>query len=159
MTKSKMDLSTNNIIACAVYGVIGLLLVILRSGSLGVLMTIVGALLIALGIIDIVKNKDTTKGVIEAVIGLVIIVCGWVIADVVLLIFGVLLIVKGIMELVQNSKNGFKAMISPIVTIVIGILLVIAKWTLMDVICIIAGVIFIVNAVLMLFGKKLSTNK
>ena len=154
-SKSKLNLSTNNIIACAIYAIIGLLLVILRSGSLGILMTVVGALLIALGIIDIVKNKDLTRGIIEAVIGVAIIVCGWVIADIVLLIFGILLIIKGIMDLIKNYKNGIWAIVEAGIIIVIGILLVIAKWTLMDVICIIAGVIFIINAVLVLFGKTL----
>ena len=118
-------------------------------------MTVVGVLLIVLGIVDIVKTKDLTKGLIEAAIGVAIIVCGWLIADIVLLIFGILLIVKGAMDLFNNFKNGIKAMLVPIATIVIGILLVIAKWALLDVICIIAGVLFLVNAVLVLFGKQL----
>ncbi len=46
-------------------------------------------------------------------------------------------------------------MLPSIVTIVIGVLLVISKWALMDIICIIAGVIFLINAVLTLFGMKL----
>ena len=156
MAKNKLNLSVNNIVTCAVYAIIGLLLVILKGGSLGILMTIVGALLIVLGVVDIIKNKDLTKGLVEAVIGVAIIVCGWLIADIVLLIFGILLIVKGAMDLFKNLNNGFMAMLSPIVTIVIGVLLVIAKWALLDVICIIAGVIFLVNAVLALFGKQLA---
>jgi len=139
--------------ACAFYGIIGLLLVILQSGSLGILMTIVGALFIVLGVIDIVQNKDVKKGVIELVIGVAIIVCGWLIADIVLLVFGVLLIVKGVMDLIPVVKSDFSSMISPIVTIIIGVLLVVAKWALMDVLCIVAGVIFIINAVLILLGK------
>jgi len=156
MSKLKLNLSMNNIITCAVYAIIGLLLVILQGGSLGILMTVIGVLLIALGLIDIVKEKDLTKGLIEAVIGVAIIVCGWLIADIVLLVFGFLLIVKGAIDLFNNFKKGWSAMLSPIVTIVIGILLVIAKWALMDVLCIIAGVIFLINAVLALFGKKLA---
>lgn len=152
---NKFDLSLNNILTCVVYAVIGLLLIILKAGSLGILMTIIGALLIVLGVVDMVKNKDLTKGLIEAVVGVAIIVCGWLIADIVLLVFGILLIVKGVMELCKTYKNGFMAMLNPIVTIVVGVLLVVAKWTLMDVICIVAGVIFLVNAILALFGKKL----
>jgi len=116
-------------------------------------MTIVGALFIVLGVIDIVQNKDVKKGVIELVIGVAIIVCGWLIADIVLLVFGVLLIVKGVMDLIPVVKSDFSSMISPIVTIIIGVLLVVAKWALMDVLCIVAGVIFIINAVLILLGK------
>ena len=157
-SKAKLDLSINNIATCAVYGIIGLLLVILRAGSLGILMTIVGVLLIALGILDIVKNKDMTKGIIEAVAGVAIIICGWLIADICLLIFGILLIVKGVMELIKIYKNGFMTMLPSIITVVIGVLLVIARWTLIDVICIIAGIVFIINAVLALFGKSVQMN-
>lgn len=154
-SKSKTKISTNNILTCAIYAVIGLLLIILRGGSLNILMTVVGALLLVMGIVDLVKNKDTVKGLIEAVIGVAIIVCGWLVVDIVLLVFGILLILKGVVEVIRNYKSGFKAVLSPIVTIIIGVLLVIAKWTLLDVICIIAGVVFLVNAVLVLFGKKL----
>lgn len=153
MANKKLDLSMSNIMACAFYGIIGLLLVMLQSGSLGILMTIVGALFIVLGVIDIVQNKDVKKGVIELVIGVAIIVCGWLIADIVLLVFGVLLIAKGVMDLIPVVKSDFSSMLSPIVTIVIGVLLVVAKWALMDVLCIVAGVIFIINAVLILLGK------
>ena len=155
MAKSKSkSLSMNSIIMAAIYAIIGLLLIILKGGSLGILMTIVGALFVVMGIIDAVKNKELVKGIIEALLGVVIIVCGWTIAGLVLLILGIVLVVKGIMDLLKVRKNGFAAMLSPIVTIVIGVLLIIAKWTLLDVICIIAGAIFIVNAVLVLLGKK-----
>ena len=154
-SKSKINLSLNNIFTCIFYAIIGLLLIILQGGSLNILMTVVGALLIVLGAIDIIKNKDVTKGLIEVVAGIAIIVCGWLIADIVLLIFGVLLVVKGAMEIFQVYKKGFSAMLSPIVLIVVGILLIIAKWTLLDLFCIIAGAIFLLNAVLVLFGKNL----
>jgi len=153
---AKLKLSTNNVINCIVYAVIGLLLVILKSGSLGILMTVVGAMFIVMGIVDILKSKDLVKGIIELAIGVAIIVCGWIVADIVLLVFGIFLIVKGIIEVAKYYKSGFKALLSPIVTIVIGVLLVIAKWTLMDVMCIVAGVIFLINAVLALFGRKIA---
>ncbi|MBQ7224661.1 MAG: DUF308 domain-containing protein [Clostridia bacterium] len=156
MSNNKMVLSTENLINCAIYALIGLLLVIFRAGVLGILMTIIGVLFIVSGIMDIVKTKDTVKGVISIAIGAVIIVCGWLIAEIVLLIFGILLVIKGVSEIIKVYKNGFMAMLPSIVTIVIGALLIIAKFALIDVMCIIAGVIFIVNAVLMLFGKKLA---
>lgn len=156
MAKTKLNISNNNILTCALYAIIGLLLIILQGGSLGILMTVIGVLLIVIGVVDIVNNKNLTKGLIEAGIGIAIIVCGWLIADIVLLVFGILLIVKGAIDLFQNHKNGTMSIVSAVATIVIGILLVVAKWALLDVICIIAGVIFIVNAVLVLFGKKLT---
>ena len=62
MAKKKTSISTNNIVNCAVYGVIGLLLIILKAGSLGILMTVVGVLLIGLGVLDALKGKDIVKG-------------------------------------------------------------------------------------------------
>ncbi len=154
--KGKFELSLANILTCAVYAIIGILLIVLKGGSLGILMTVIGALFIVIGIVDILKEKNLIQGLIEIGIGIVIIVCGWLIADIVLLIFGILLIVKGALDVIKNFKDGFLAIISPIVTIVIGVLLVIAKWTLLDLFCIIVGVIFIINAVLALFGQSLT---
>lgn len=151
----KLQLTTNNVLTCLFYAVIGLLLVIMKGGSLNILMTIVGILFIGIGVIDAIQNKDLVKGIVEMVLGIAIIVFGWLIADIVLLVFGVLLIVKGVMELLNTYKRGIAAVLPPLATIVIGILLVVAKWALMDVMCIIAGIIFLINAALALFGRKL----
>ncbi len=155
MAKKKNLSFSNNILNCIVYAVIGILLIVLKAGSLGILMTAVGALLVILGLLDIIKGKDLSKGLVELVLGAGVIVCGWLIADIVLLVLGIVLIVKGVMELIKNFKKGIIANLSSIVLVIIGVLLVIAKWTLMDVMCIVAGVIFLINAVLALFGKKL----
>lgn len=154
MSKSSLKLTKNNVINCILYTVIGLLLVIMKGGSLNILMTIIGALFIIKGIVELI-NGEIIPGIVEAVVGVAIIVCGWTIADIVLLIFGILLIVKGLIDLIKNTKAGFVPVLSAIVTIVIGVLLVVAKWVLLDVMCIVAGVIFLINAVLALFGKSL----
>ncbi len=153
--KWQLQLTTNNLLTCALYAVIGILLIVLKGGSLSILMTIVGALFIVVGIIDALQNKGLVKGVAEMVVGVLIIVFGWLIADIVLLVFGIVLIVKGVMETLQRCKQGWQALLSPIATIVVGILLVVAKWALMDVMCIVAGILFLIDAVLALFGKKL----
>lgn len=155
MAKKKVVLVPGNLVTCALYAVIGLLLIILKAGSLNILMTIIGALFIVYGIFEILK-KNFIQGVVMAVIGAVVIICGWTIAEIVLLIFGILLAVYGVLGIVKNIKAGFPALLSPIVTVVIGVLLIVAKWALMDVMCIIAGVVFLINAVLALFGKKLA---
>lgn len=154
--KLELDLSPSNLVACLVYAIIGILLLVLQGSSISYLMTAVGALLIVLGVVDIINGKDLMQGLIEIAIGVAIIVLGWLIADIVLLVFGVLLIAKGVLELIKIYKKGFMAMLPSLVTIVIGILLVVSKWALLDVICIVAGIVFIINAVLTLFGKKLA---
>ena len=155
MAKKKMDLSMNNILTCIAYAIIGILFLTMKSGMIGVMMTIIGVLFVVMGVIDIFKGKDFAKGIGEIVIGVVVLLLGWLITDLVLLIFGILLAIKGAMDLFKNLKNGFGAMLSPLVTLVIGILLIVSKWALTDVICIIVGIVFLVNAVMALFGKRL----
>lgn len=155
----KANLSSNTILTAIFYAVIGVLLIIWQGGSLNILMTIVGAMLIILGVVDIFKAKEVGKGLIEIGAGVAIIVLGWLIVDIVLLVLGIVLVVKGVMELVKVYKNGFMAMLSPLVTIVIGILLIISKWALLDTICLIAGIVFVVNAVLVLLGKPIIKKK
>lgn len=155
MAKSKnAKLSSNNLFNCLVYAVIGVMLVVLKGGSLGILMTVAGALLILSGLLEVLKGKDKLKGVLLVILGVAIIVCGWVIADMVLLIFGAFLILKGLIEVLKNYKKGLMANLSSIGFIIIGVLLVVAKWAFMDFMCTVAGVILIINAVLILIGKK-----
>lgn len=163
MAKSnlKLDLSLENIITCVVYAVIGLLLCILRLGSLDILMTIIGVVFIALGIFDIVKSKDYLKGGIEIGIGVILIVFAWALIEFVLLVFGILLLVKGVIDIAKNYEAGIKALIVPIVIAVIGALFIVSNfaWTIAEIIIIVAGIFFIVNAVLTLFGMSLIKKK
>ncbi len=158
-SKLKLNLSPNNLLSCLFYAVVGILLVILKGGSLGLLMTVTGALLVILGLVAILKEGDLVKGVVLVAAGIAIIIFGWTIADVVLLILGILLIIKGVLDLLKVFKNGFLSILPALITIVVGVLLVISKWALLDVMCVIAGVIFIVNAVLVLFGKNMVRKK
>lgn len=157
MSKLKLDLSLSNLFTCALYAIIGLMLIVMQGGSLGVVMTVVGVLFIVLGIIDIAKSKDLVKGLIEIVIGVVIITCGWLLVNLILLIFGILLIVKGILDISKTYKKGFMALLPAIITLVLGILLAFTNFAgnLINIICLIVGIIFVINAVLTLFGKKL----
>ena len=151
---NKITFSANSVVSCVLYAVIGILLIALRSGSLGILFTVVGVLFVAMGIYDFVKRLYT-RGAVETVVGVVILVCGWTVAEWVLLMFWVLRIIKGVLDIVNNYKSGFKAIISPIVITVIGVVLVVSKFALIDVMCIVAGVIFLVNAVLILFDRQI----
>ncbi len=161
---TKVKLNDQNIITAVLYGVIGVLLIVLRMGMLNVLMTIVGVLFLALGIYDCVRyfvhhSRTLTRGVVEALIGIVIIVCGWTITTWVIIIFGILLAIKGVLDLVnyvQQHRRDTTTFISIILLIVVGIILCIAPFAIGDIICIIVGILCIVNAVLALFGKTLA---
>ena len=155
----KSKISTNKLLSFLFYAVVGALLIILKGGSLGLLMTVTGVLLVAIGLVNIIKDGELLKGIILIVAGIGIIYLGWTIANIVLLVLGIILIIKGILDLFKACKNGFFASLPALITILVGALLVISKWALLDIMCVIAGVIFIVNAVLVLFGKSVIKTK
>jgi uncharacterized membrane protein HdeD (DUF308 family) len=143
-----------NVLTAIGYAIIGVLLIILRGGSLDILMTVIGALLIIMGLVDVFKGNEKLKGIVMVLAGTAIILCGWLATEIVLLVFGIVLVLKGGMELIKNFRNGLMAILAPIMTVIIGILLIIAKWTMLDMLCLIAGIIFLVSAILVLFGRR-----
>lgn len=153
---SKQKLETTNIVTCAIYIVIGILLCAMRMELLNILMTIIGALFLICGIYDLAKHI-TTRGAVEVVIGVAIIVCGWTIAQYVLLVFGILLAIKGICDLAKILQSKIKdnvAILSACITLVIGVILCVAPFAIGDIICIIVGVAFVIDGVLALLNKK-----
>lgn len=136
------------------YIVLGALLVIFRSQMLNWAMTIAGIFFVVMGVLDINKKKNSS-GVINLVIGIAILVLGWTMLQIVLLVLGVLLAIKGVMELLdvlkRRNKNALQ-LVSPILTIVIGIALAFGD-ALGDLIAII-GVLLIADGLLSLLGSK-----
>ena len=74
-----------NLFSAILYIVIGVLLIIFKSETIGWAMTIAGILFVVSGILDIIK-KNYTGGGISLAIGLAILILGWVAAKIVLLL-------------------------------------------------------------------------
>ena len=151
--KAKLDLTSSNLLTSLAYAVVGVLLIILKGSSIEILMTVFGALLIVAGLVDFFGNNDFFEGIIKVAIGVAIIIFGWALTQLVLFIVGALLIVKGVIDFAKLFKKGLSATLPAIATILVGILLVCSKW--LDVLFIVAGVIFIIDAILTLFGKRI----
>ncbi len=145
---------SNNFMMAILYVVIGALLCIFKSNILSWIMTIAGALFIIAGLLDIFRHKNKKTGVINIVIGVAILVAGWLLLEIALIVFGVLIVINGLKELLAIKSKKFKAYLSPLVTILVGAMLVLAKWLVADWFFIAVGVVFILNGVLALFGKK-----
>lgn len=138
--------------------VIGILLIVFKSGILNVAMTILGACLIVLGVIDLLERRDYLLFAIKVVIGILIIVCGLTLAEIACYVIGALMLVYGALQLWNfihsNTKivsfRDFLAVYSnPIINILIGLCLLLANIkTIADVIFIIVGAFFIIEAVL-----------
>ena len=147
----------SNLMSAIMYIVIGALFCIFKAGVLDWLMTIAGILFIVFGIIDLVKGT-TTSGVINIAIGAVILIGGWFFIEVVLIVFGILLAVKGTIALINALKARNVSVfnvIFAVLTLAVGVMLIVSKWALIDWFFIVMGVIFIVDGVLGLFGKKM----
>ena len=146
---------SNGVVSALLYIVLGVLFIVFKSGMLNWLMTIAGIVFIALGIFDIIK-KRLTQGIIETVIGVVIIVGGWLFVEIVLLVFGALLIVKGVTDLIkacQSKSKDFSKILCAVITAIVGILLVVAKWVTLDWFFIVLGAVFIIDGLFALFNK------
>ena len=153
---AKKKLNDQAIINAIALIVLGILFCIFRAGMINALLTIVGVVLIGLGVYDIVK-KNYIPAVIEIILGIAVIVCGWTILDIALLVLGIGLVIYSVYQIVMIAKDfkkkGWMALIKPIITLIIGVFLIVAKWFLVDWVFIVIGVIFIINGIMALLQK------
>lgn len=157
MSKKVGNLTVSQIVLAVALILIGVLFCALRTTMLNVLLTLVGVVLIALGIYDLVRKKYV-KGALEIAAGIVIIICGWTIVEITLLILGIVFIAYAVYSIIESAPkiksskgvNKVLAILNPILLLVFGILLVVSYWALGDVICIIIGVVAIVDGISLL---------
>ena len=145
--------SDSELFSSLLYIIIGALLVIFRSQTLGWAMTIAGIVFIVSGILDLVK-KNQTSGAVSLIIGIAILVLGWAAAQIVLLVLGILIAIKGIVALIdvlKKKNKGILEILFPILSIVVGLML--AFGNALDIMIIIVGVLLIVDGVIGLLGS------
>ena len=134
-----------NLFSAILYVIVGLLLIIFRSKTIGWVMTIVGALFIITGILDVIK-KNYTGGGISLAIGIAIIWLGWTLAKIVLLVLGLLIAVKGglaLYEILKKKKFEISEIVFPALTVITG--LVLAFGNGLDILLVIAGILLAAN--------------
>ena len=142
----------NELFAALLYIVIGVLLIIFKSQTLGWAMTIAGAVFVISGILDIVK-QNYTGGAVSLIIGIAILVLGWLAVEIVLLVLGILIAIKGIVALLaifkRKNNNAFDV-IFPVLTVVVGLMLAFGNG--LDIMIVITGVRLAIDGVLGLIG-------
>ena len=142
----------NELISALLYILIGVLLVVFKSQTLGWAMTIAGAFFVISGILDIVK-KNTVGGAISLIIGIAILVLGWTAVGIVLLVLGILISFKGIVALLavfKRKKNNALDIIFPLLTVAVGLMLAFGNG--LDIMIVITGVLLAIDGVLGLLG-------
>ncbi len=121
-----------------------------------ILITVIGVVLIAYGIVSILSLGLMLVGIIEIVIGVIIIIFSWTILWIALLILGIALVVYGLRGLASNKKTYF---LSSLFQLVAGILVLLVSfgnhfaWEFVNILYIIAGTLMIVDGVLILANK------
>lgn len=138
----------NNLIYGIILIVLGVLLMIFKGSIIRILLSVAGVLLAGIGILDII-NKDYQFGIGKIVIGILLIVFGNFLIEVCLIALGVLLIVYAVDLIVRNVEylksltmaNKLKQLLMPIVIIIIGVLFIVSRWKLVDVVFIIIGAV------------------
>lgn len=136
------------------YIAIGILMVSLRSGLIGWLVTIAGIIFIISGILDIVR-KNWFSGAVNLIIGIVILVLGNLIPNIIFIVIGVLLAVKGLVALIEAIKKGpanALEIVFPIISVVIGVTLVFAWGKVIDIVLIVGGILLIIDGIIGLIG-------
>ena len=134
--------------SAVLYLVIGLLLVIFRTQTLGWAMTIAGVVFVVAGVLDIVK-KNMVGGAVSLFIGIAILVLGWLAAQIVLLVLGILIAIKGVLALLdalKKHKTTLLDVLFPVLTIIVGVMLAFGNG--LDIMILIVGILLMVDGIL-----------
>lgn len=135
------------------YIIIGALLIIFRSQTLGWAMTIAGLFFVISGVLDVAK-KNYAGGAVSLIIGIAILVLGWVAAAIVLLVLGILIAVKGVVALFdvfKKKKPCALDIVFPVLSIVVGITLAFGNG--LDIVIVITGILLAIDGVLGLISS------
>ena len=133
------------------YIIIGVLIAVFPGDALNWGMTIVGALFVISGVLDVIK-RNFMGGAVSLIIGIAILVLGWTLTNIVLLVLGILIAVKGVFSLIDalRGKKNVITILFTILTIAVGVLLAMGK--ALGYMVIIGGILLAVDGVIGLIG-------
>ena len=149
---------TDKIIAAVLTMVVGILLIAMQDKFIGLLMSIAGACLIVLGVVDLC-HRYVPPAVVKIVSGILIIVCGWVLVEAILYILAALLLIAGILLLYDKIRKRIRCdtvwqtvleYALPSVCILIGGLLLFHQAITVEIIFIVAGSLTLIEGGLLL---------
>lgn len=149
---------TEKIIAALCTMAFGVLLIVLKDNFIGILMTVAGLSLIALGVMDIIHHC-VPPAVIKIVSGAFVIFCGWVVVEAVLYVLAAATLIFGVLLLYGKIKRGAPCETAllgvleyalPCLCILAGILLLFHNCTAKNLIFILCGLLTVLIGVILL---------
>lgn len=150
--------NNSELFSSILYIIVGILLVIFKSQTLGWAMTIAGIFFIISGALDLIK-KNWTGGAVSLVIGIAILVLGWVATKIVLLVLGILIAIKGIVALIdvlKKEKKNALELVFPVLSVVVGLMLAFGNG--LDVMIVIVGILLAIDGIFGLLGSLKKSN-
>lgn len=145
--------SNSELFSSLLYIILGVLLIVFRSQTLGWAMTVAGIVFVVSGILDLIK-QNWAGGAVSLIIGIAILVLGWTATQIVLLVLGVLIAVKGIVALLnvfKRKNSNALQIVFPILTVIVGIMLAFGNG--LDIVILVTGVLLTVDGILGLIGS------
>ena len=155
---------TEKIISAVSAMLIGIFLMVFKGGVLTVLNAVVGVVLVALGVFDLIKRNENPNnvkmGIIKCVIGVLILAFGWLILEAVLYVFAGLLLIVGICWIYDLIRCGVRPCndwrvileyVKPAVCLLIGLLLFFNQGGAVNWIFVVCGICSVVEGALLLF--------
>lgn len=149
---------SEKIVASVLTLTLGILLMVLKGGTLQVFTSVFGLMLVILSVFDFVA-KDFKLGVAKCVIGVLILVFGWLIVKVALYVLAAGLIIIGVWGIYDLIKCGASFSWSvrpillyarPLVCAVIGILLLFNQGGTLDWVFVVGGILTVIEGGLLL---------
>ena len=141
---------------------LGVVLIVLRSGAVSVVAVFAGAVLIVYGAdalsrgIRSDRSGDTLLGVLACIVGLLMIVASGMFAKLVVLVVALFMVVLGVMKLIEKgSKRRRDANIMVgVVLILIGLLFVLYPGAVADTVVLVVGIVLVVVSAVSIWNTR-----
>ena len=149
MASKKSKLVANALIYALIYTLLGVLFLIFKGAVAMWCVIAIGVLLIVQGVLDMV-NRRLVQGILEAAIGVLAIVFAAAITKYAVMVLGIILLLWAILRLFDSSFKGPLTMLYIVGAIVVGVLMIVSAFKVLDWFFIVIGVLLIVEGVLCL---------
>ena len=144
----------NRLLVGLSYLTVGVLFCIFRGSVLNWIMTVIGAIFIVKAVFAL-SLQDWISAAVYGVIGVLLIVGGWLFLQVVMVLLGIMLTIVGVAILLSAIHEGsFKDAIVPVITLIVGIMLIVSCWFVADWFFVVCGVALVIDGVMTLFGEQ-----
>ena len=153
MAKKSNKKANSELFSSLLYIIVGILLVVFKSQTIGWAMTIAGIFFAISGTLDLIK-QNWAGGAISLIIGIAILVLGWAAAQIVLLVLGIMISLKGVIALfnaLKKKRANALEIVFPLLTVAIGLMLAFGSG--LDIIIVITGALLALDGVLGLIGS------